>query len=73
MLGYPSTVSLGTWYNEFNDQGNFKESYSRKSKYKDAVKALLLRNKPAKEILADIGVDKQTLYNPKNHQKEEIR
>jgi|BioPla2DNA2_1021312.scaffolds.fasta_scaffold24966_1 transposase InsO family protein/transposase-like protein len=71
-LGYPSRTLLKAWIDE-KFPNKQKDCSYRKSlveytcEQKDsAVKELLLREKKAKEIADNIGVDRVTLYNWKN-------
>jgi transposase-like protein len=69
ILGYPSRTTLDNWVKEMTPEkkkychsGNSLVKYTQKQK-EQAVISLCLRNKPAREVAADIGVPRETLYN----------
>lgn len=73
-LGYPCRAILKLWIDE-KFPGQQKDcSYQKslveytKEQKESAVKELLIRKKPVKNIADDIGVDRVTLYNWKNQQ-----
>lgn len=73
-LGYPCRAVLKQWIAE-KFPGQQKDCSYRKSlieyteeQKESAVKELLLREKPVKDIADNIGVDRVTLYNWKNQQ-----
>lgn len=73
-LGYPSRNILKQWIAEYAPSAQRSCSYRKQmvefslEQKSSAVKDLIVRDKTAKEIADDFGVDRTSLYNWKNRQ-----